>query len=338
MRLALACLLAAMLFLASSCVYVSGCGCSSWAKYELQVELSAPLAPGSKLIAQTGNGSIQLEGTQAGQCQLLATIRTHASSEERARELCEQIQVRLEPTADGLKTVIDKPKISGNEGYGFSVSFEGTIPTETNLTLLASDGSVKAAHIQGMIDAKTSDGSVTVEDVTGDIKLKTSDGSIQGERIEAGTMDLHTSDGSIKLSDVQAESCLARTSDGQIQVTDVRAETLELRTSDGSIRGTAVTTPRLTCHTSDGSINVECTPETPGDLNASLTTSDGSITFVAPPNLSAVIDASTSDGSIHTALPITVEGKISKKSLHGTIGSGEGSVVLKTHDGSITIR
>lgn len=318
-RVWLACLLVAMLFLVNSCVYVSGCGCCSWAKYERQVELSAPLAPGSKLTAQTGAGSIQLEGTTTGQCRLLATIRTHASSEERARELADQIQVRLEPAADGLKTVIDKPKVVGNEGFGFSVSFAGEVPTETSLTLLASDGSIKVTHIKGTIDAKTYDG------------------SIQGERIDTESLDMHTSDGSIRLADIEAGSCYAKTSDGQIHVTGLRSDRLELRTSDGSIRGTAVMTGRLTCHTSDGSIDIECTPETPSALNASLTTSDGSITFVAPPNLSAVIDATTNDGSIHSSLPITVTGKIGK-SLSGTIGSGQGRVVLKTHDGSITIK
>ena len=35
-------------------------------------------------------------------------------------------------------------------------------------------------------------------------------------------------------------------------------------------------------------------------------------------------------------LPITVTG--SNKSLHGTIGTGEGRLVLRTDDGSITIK
>ncbi len=333
-RASLVCMLAVMLFMGTSCVYVNGC-CGSWAKAERQVDLSASLAPGSSFSAQTGDGSITLEGTQTGRCQLIATIRTHASTEEGAEELLDQIQVRLESTADGLQMVIDRPRTIRNAGFG--VSLAGSVPTQTHLNLITSDGSIRINHIEGNVDARTSDGSIGVEDVTGDVKLKTSDGSITASRIETGTLDLNTSDGSIKLTDVQAESCFAKTSDGQIQLTDVRGDTMELRTSDGSIRCRAITTSRLNAHTSDGSINIECTADTPGDMDATLTTSDGSITFVAPPNLSAVIDASTSDGSIHTALPITVEGKIGK-SLHGTIGSGAGSIKLRTHDGSITIR
>jgi len=334
-RTSLVCLLTVMAFLVTSCVYVNGCGCSSWAKAERQVELSAPLAPGSSFSAETSDGSITLEGRQTGLCQLVATIRTHASSEERAEELLDQIQVRLEPTSDGLQTVIDRPRIIRNAGFG--VSLTGSLPTETSLALVSSDGSIHLSNIEGAVDAKTSDGSIGIENVTGDIKLKTSDGSIQATRIEAGTLDLHTSDGSIRLTDVKTESCLAKTSDGQIRASDIRGQNLELRTSDGSIRCNALTTGRLIAHTSDGSIDIECTPETPSDIDASLTTSDGSITFAAPPNLSARIDASTSDGSIRTSLPIAVEGKIGK-SLHGTVGSGQGTVTLKTRDGSITIK
>ena len=55
------------------------------------------------------------------------------------------------------------------------------------------------------------------------------------------------------------------------------------------------------------------------------------------PDLSAVVEASTNDGSLHLHLPITAEGKVGK-SLRGTTGNGEGRVTLKTHDGSITIK
>jgi len=68
-----------------------------------------------------------------------------------------------------------------------------------------------------------------------------------------------------------------------------------------------------------------------------VSTSDGSITFDAPSGLSAVVQASTNDGSIHTSLPLTVEGKVGK-SLRGTAGDGQGKITLKTHDGSITIK
>jgi len=335
-RMSLAALLVLILFLASSCVYVSGCG--SWgpmAKYERQVELSAPLEPGSTFSAVTRDGSITLEGTQSSECKLLATIQTHARTEEEAQEFNEQIGVRLEPAGRTLSVVIDKPAIIHNARYG--VSLAGTVPVQTDLALTTSDGSVHLTNIEGTVDAKTSDGSIKAENIKGDTKLKTSDGRIQCARIEATELELQTSDGSINLEGVKVTSCTARTSDGGITLADARSESLDLHTSDGTIRCRDVAARRLECHTSDGSVHIDCASDAPSAIDGTVTTSDGSITFTAPQGLSAKVEASTDDGSIRTTLPITVSGKVGK-SLSGTIGAGEGRLVLKTHDGSITIQ
>lgn len=296
---ALACLLGLMVFLTSSCIYISGCD-GSWhrlARYERKTELSAPLTPGSSLSARTRDGSIRIEGTPMDECRLMATIVAHASTPERAEEIAEQIDVRLEPRPGGLAVVIEKPGPLRNAQYG--VSLAGTVPTRTNLTLITSDGSIHLASIEGTVDIETSDGSIRAKGIKGDTKLRTSDGSIDCSHIQAGTLDLHTSDGAIRCTDI----CVAR----------------------------------LNCRTSDGSVHIECAADAPRAMDATVTASDGSITFAAPPGLSAVVDASVSDGAIRTSLPITVEGKIGK-SLLGTVGNGEGRITLKTHDGSITIR
>ena len=51
----------------------------------------------------------------------------------------------------------------------------------------------------------------------------------------------------------------------------------------------------------------------------------------------AEIDASTSGGSVSCDLPITTQGRMSKSSLRGTIGSGGPLLTLRTSGGSIRI-
>jgi DUF4097 and DUF4098 domain-containing protein YvlB len=305
------------------------------ARYERELPLSALLETGSSFSAETRDGSITVEGGHTAECEVLATITGYARTPERAQELAEQIDVRLEPSGGGLKVVIEKPLSIRNVSY--DVSLAAQVPTETSLTLVTSDGSVRIANITGNIDARTSDGGIDVQDIKGDTRLKTSDGSIACARLEAQTLDLHTSDGRITLSDVTAASCTARTSDGGITLENARGDNIGLRTSDGAIRCRNITAARLDCHTSDGSIQIEYAPDAPKALNVSATTSDSNIHLAAPAGLSAVVEATTGDGSIQTFLPITVQGKIGK-SLTGTVGDGEGRVYLKTQDGSITIR
>ena len=173
--------------------------------------------------------------------------------------------------------------------------------------------------------------------VGGDSRPRADDAPPPAPSAPDGTLDVQTSDGRIKLETVDTASAAARTSDGSITLSNVRADSLDLHTSDGGIRCQGLVTSRLNCRTSDGSIHIEYAADAPNVIDATVTTADGSITFAAPPDLSAVVEASTNDGSLHLHLPITAEGKVGK-SLRGTTGDGEGRVTLKTHDGSITIK
>ncbi len=90
--------------------------------------------------------------------------------------------------------------------------------------------------------------------------------------------------------------------------------------------------------THNGSVKAFYSDAAPAVCDISIITYNGSIEFASPPDLSARIDASTHNGSINTDLPITVRGKVGKRKLTGTIGSGEGKLYLSTHNGSIRIR
>jgi DUF4097 and DUF4098 domain-containing protein YvlB len=333
-RIAWAGLPAAALFVCSSCIIVHS-GNTITARHEREVELAAPLAAGSSFSAETGDGSIKIRGVETGECAVLAKIVAHAGTEEQAQELAQQIEVRLEPSGTGLKVVIDRPRTVRNAWY--AVSLDVQVPVETRLVLETDDGSVHVTNITGDLEARTSDGSIEAETIKGDVRLRTADGGITCGQIEAGTLEAHTDDGGVKITDASAKSCTARTSDGNIVLEDVRADSIAASTNDGAIRCQRVAADRADCRTDDGSIYIEYRADAPKAPHLTATTSSGGITFLAPPGLSAAIEASTDDGSIRSSLPITVAGKIGK-SLSGTIGGGEGRVHLRTEDGSITIR
>lgn len=335
-RTALACLLPVTALLTTSCIYVGDIDGGNWnARTDKEIPLSAPLQPGASFSATTGDGAIAVDGLDTTECKVLAKIVTRARTQEAADDLMDQIDVKLVPAGDGLKVVIDRPQEIRNASL--TVSLDVDLPTNTSLALQTSDGGVHIANVTGTIDARTSDGGIDVEGLSGDVKLNTSDGGITCSRTQAKTLNLHTSDGSIKLTQATLGAGEARTSDGGVTLEQVRGDSLDLHTNDGSIRCYGIVAPRMTCHTSDGAIEIEFSPDSPKNPDLNATTSNGSITFTAPPGLSAVVDASTNDGAIHTNLPITIEGKVGK-SLHGTVGDGQGKVYLKTDDGSITIR
>jgi DUF4097 and DUF4098 domain-containing protein YvlB len=144
------------------------------------------------------------------------------------------------------------------------------------------------------------------------------------------------------------------THNGSVEIADITGE-VEATTHNGAVTTRAVTgnhrltthNGRISCHrisgdielqTHNGSVDVVYADNAPTPGKVDVVTHNGGIDFTSPPNLSAKADIATHNGSIHTALPITVVGEVSKRELRGTIGSGQGRLHLKTHNGSITIK
>ncbi len=133
---------------------------------------------------------------------------------------------------------------------------------------------------------------------------------------EQTVLELGSDVGKIRVSNI-TEKIKAKTDVGQITCKEISGD-IDLKVDVGTIK-------------------VVYSKSAPAACNANITTNVGGIDLTTPPNFSAAVDADTDVGSIRTDLPLTVKGKIGK-SLHGTIGSGEGKLYLRTDVGSIRIR
>ncbi len=122
---------------------------------------------------------------------------------------------------------------------------------------------------------------------------------------------------------------------GKIQVSNI-TEKIEVQTDVGQITCKEISGD-IDLKVDVGTVKVVYSKTAPAACNATITTNVGSIDLTTPPNFSAAVDADTDVGSIRTDLPLTVKGKIGK-TLHGTIGDGEGKLYLRTDVGSIRIR
>ena len=217
-------------------------GCSfdmgSWmsAKYERTVQLSAPMAPGSTLAAQTHNGSITIRGADVADCNLTATIVGRASTDEVARELAEKTQVTLVASDKKLTVKIDKPTTRSNQSVG--VSLKGTVPSKTDLELLTHNGDVVIANITGRAGATTHNGKVTAENVSGAVVLETHNGTVSCTEI-SGDAQLKSHNGDIKASYTQAAGAISIiTHNGSVEFAAPPgfSAKMEATTHNGSVR------------------------------------------------------------------------------------------------------
>ena len=157
--------------------------------------LSESMQPRSLFTAQTHNGAIKLTGTETALCDLTATITARADTQENAQKLAEAVNVKLQPTNNGLKFVIEKPSPLVNKYVG--VAIEGTLPNKADLDLTTHNGAVDLAGIAGNIKATTHNGAVTCQNTSGSSNLTTHNGKITCSEV-AGDLQLKTHNGGIK--------------------------------------------------------------------------------------------------------------------------------------------
>lgn len=171
-------------------------------------------------------------------------------------------------------------EVERSQGWGWNrdlqVKFLLTVPSDYNLDLNTSGGSIRIEDLVGNIDANTSGGSITVGKIHGRVDLHTSGGSIKTKAIH-GPLDAHTSGGSINVTFAEqlSESAKLNTSGGSITaylIEDIKID-IDASTSGGRVRSEFDVDgrvkkksvrgeingggPKLKLHTSGGSISIK---------------------------------------------------------------------------------
>jgi DUF4097 and DUF4098 domain-containing protein YvlB len=128
-----------------------------------------------------------------------------------------------------------------------------------------------------------------------------------------GAVRAQTGSGSIRIERTGG-SLHAQTGSGNIQVESVGGE-VRAQTGSGSVEVRQVTR-----------------------ADVSVQTGSGSVTLSLPPDAAYTLDARTGSGSISTSQPLTVQGRVGRNHLTGTVRGGGNSVRVRTGSGSIDIR
>jgi len=127
---------------------------------------------------------------------------------------------------------------------------------------------------------------------------------------------------------------VGRTVNGGIQASGIAADA-EAHTVNGGVDLDAAGTARA--ETVNGGITARLgRADWTGALK--LKTVNGGIDVLMPEGLSADVKASTVNGDIQTDFPLTVTGRISRRKIEGTIGSGGRLLEVETVNGGIELR
>lgn len=287
------------------------------------------VAPGGTLRLSAATGRIKVVSGGTGVAIEVVRKADGGDAEERMRKH------KISFHQNGNDVVIDD-ELEARRGLFFNwsdyeVQWNIRVPSNYNLDVRTSGGSIELADIGGTVQARTSGGSIRTGRLSGASSLRTSGGAIAVASANA-PLEVRTSGGSIRIGDTAA-SVDAKTSGGSIHLGRIGGD-LAANTSGGGIEIEGAT-GRIEATTSGGSIHAKITGPLAHDSR--LSTSGGSVNVAIAKGVGAEIDAKSS-GRVESEVAVTINGSISRNSLRGRIGNGGPTLVLRSSGGGIRIR
>jgi hypothetical protein len=125
---------------------------------------------------------------------------------------------------------------------------------------------------------------------------------------------------------------VARTVNGEVDARGLEGPA-DIQTVNGDVE--VETTHGASARTVNGSITASLGAG--WDENVTIETVNGSIEIDVPDQAGADVDAAWVNGSLEVDMPLALQGRMSRRSARGTLGSGGPDLELKTVNGSIRI-
>jgi hypothetical protein len=314
-----------------------------------------PLGAGQSFQIENKFGEVRIHGESGREVKISATIRVQARSREEAETYAQKVQIDVQQVGDGVRVRTIYPDdeqkwfhIGKNTSY--SVNYDIAVPSDAQLVVKNSFGSVTTSGVRGKSDIDNSHGSLTVRDIgparlnnsfgsielaqtSGDAFINDNNGSVQASDIK-GALDLRNRFGSITVRQVQGAATI---SGGNGTVTLNEAGSATITTSFGSaevrnVRGD------LTLHDNNGNVDISSVAGV-----ATISNSFGNVNFS---DIKGRVECTTNNGrvqgtSVGGALTIRNSfGNIELENVAGTVDAetSNGKVVLRDARGGVTLR
>ena len=218
----------------------------------------------------------------------------------------------LEAHADLTIRVPRGVEVAVNLGVG-----EGRVrDLEAGVTFRTGAGNVDVADVVGQVGVDTGSGAVTISDVMGDVSVDTGSGSVALEQLTGSRVNVDTGSGRIRGTGLAAEELVVDTGSGRIDLQDVSSA-------------------RISCDTGSGSVRLELADDVDRLM---IDTGSGSVAVEVPVGFGAMLDLSSGSGRVSVDVPDQEAVVSERRHFRGTVGDGQGRVVIDTGSGGITLR
>ena len=308
------------------CLQTAPAGASAKGSFQRTLKVTGAV----NLEVTTGSGSVQVRPGSSNQVQVTGHIKATdwfgGNAEEKVKRL--QSNPPIQQSGNDIRIGhIDDPALRRN----ISISYELTVPAETQLRahsgsgnqsvegiggpldIGAGSGDLKISDIGSTVRAETGSGNMDIDRVKGSVRAKAGSGSIRAAGI-AGGFEADTGSGHITLEQTAPGAVRADTGSGGMDLRGVRGS-LDAKAGSGTIRAAGNPTGAWSVHTGSGTVQLRFPSDAAFDL-----------------------EAHTSSGSISVDHPVTVQGSMGRKDVRGKVRGGGVPVEVATGSGNIEIQ
>ncbi len=284
-------------------------------KYQEKFNRTEALPVDGKVAISDISGDIRVKTWDKAEVQINAVKNSRSSSVEKAKENAAKVTIEVTRTDKSVQIKVKYPE-GHNRGLNVSVDFDLMIPSKAGLESSTVSGDVTVEKIGGAlnagsvsgdvivlgaakgVDAHTVSGDVKVQDVSGDAYVKTVSGNVEAQRV-AGSVNGETVSGDVVLNGISAaKSVSAKALSGDVTYTGAIAK--------------------------DGHYNFK--------------SHSGGVTVTIPGDSGFEFTAKTFSGDISSDFKVEVQGRISRKELHGTVNGGGAIIDLEAFSGNIVLK
>jgi len=293
--------------------------------FERSLKVSGPV----NLEVTTGSGNITVQRGGDGQVHVVGHVRASNWFSDGAEQRVQKIRDNppIQQSGNDIRIGhIDDPDLR----HSVSISYELTVPAATRLRAQSGSGNLEIAGIQGPVEVQAGSGGIKVTDVGGTLRAETGSGTISIEQVK-GNVRARAGSGSIRASAI-AGGFEGETGSGRVTLEQTASGSVRVGTGSGSIelRGLRGS---LDAHAGSGSIEADGDPTGAWALHSG----SGGIRLRLASDAAFDLNARTSSGSLTVNHPITVQGSMGRKEVHGKVHGGGVVVEVETGSGNIEI-
>ena len=247
----------------------------------------------------SGETTVTAGGTP-GEIRVVARKRVSASSEDRAKRLLQNLEVRMDKRGDEL---LVEPHLYEQErgwldmfrGKRFRVDFEITVPSECAVDAQTVSGELSVERVRGPVEIQSVSGDVRMSDTQGPVRLKSVSGDVDCTQY-VGHLEANTVSGDLTIAGSVLRSTVVHTVSGDVEIEGRLDPRKEHRFKTIS-----------------------------GDIELALGEPD------------VAIDYRTASGDVECELPARIVRR-GRKEYSVVLGDGRGHVAVKTVSGDLTVR